>query len=171
RGGRRCRSCGAEPSILRAPRRTGGPRAIAGRPGRGGTIPNSSGPAPGKCHARGPFRRICSTVVGVKCWTSSSANPRQGFPLNLPRNPAARRLQAVLLSSLSLLALAPASSRATDIAHASVPSLVKDNKISIGSHAFRLPPGQWMLVQGQTFTTASAGNHDAEIFRGVVVLL
>jgi len=91
--------------------------------------------------------------------------------LNLPRNPAARRLRAGLLSSLALLAFAPLSGRATDIAHASIPSLVKDNKISIGSHAFKLPPGQWMLVQGQTFTTASASNRDAEIFRGVVVLL
>ncbi|MFL6681519.1 MAG: hypothetical protein ACJ8IK_24490 [Burkholderiaceae bacterium] len=91
--------------------------------------------------------------------------------MNLPRTPAARCLRAGLLSSLALLALAPLASRAMDIAHASIPSLVKDNKISIGSHAFKLPPGQWMLVQGQTFTTASASNRDAEIFRGVVVLL
>lgn len=89
--------------------------------------------------------------------------------MKLPRNPVARHLQAVLLPVLALLA--PASGRATDIAHAPVPSLVKDNKISIGSHAFRLPPGPWMLVQGQTFTTSSASNRDAEIFRGVVVLL
>ena len=91
--------------------------------------------------------------------------------MNPLRKAAARRLQAGLLSGLAMLALAPAASRATDIAHASVPSVVADNKISIGSHAFKLPSGQWMLVQGQTFTTGSASNRDAEIFRGVVVLL
>jgi hypothetical protein len=91
--------------------------------------------------------------------------------LKLLRKPAARRVQAGLLSALALLAFAPAASRATDIAHAPVPSVVADNKIRIGSHAFVLPPGQWMLVQGQTFTTGSASNRDAEIFRGVLVLL
>ena len=70
--------------------------------------------------------------------------------MNLPSNPAARRLRAGLLSGLALLGLAPAG-RATDIAHAAIPSIVADNKISIGSHAFKLPPGQWMLVQGQMF--------------------
>lgn len=81
------------------------------------------------------------------------------------------RKLGTLLTALATMGGLPVAGHATDIAHVSIPSVVSDNKISIGSHAFRLPPGQWMLVQGQTFTTASAGNRDAEIFRGVVVLL
>jgi hypothetical protein len=69
------------------------------------------------------------------------------------------------------LALAPASGWATDIAHAAIPSPITDNQLRIGSHIFKLPAGQWMLVQGQTFTTGSSGNRDAEIFRGIVVLV
>jgi hypothetical protein len=67
--------------------------------------------------------------------------------------------------------LAPAPGWATDIAHAAIPSPVADNQLRIGSHVFKLPAGQWMLVQGQTFTTGSSGNRDAEIFRGIVVLV
>jgi len=76
-----------------------------------------------------------------------------------------------LLATLGTLALAPASGRATDIAHAAVPSAVPDNELRIGSHVFKLPAGQWTLVQGQTFTTGNASNRDVEIFRGVVVLV
>ena len=93
------------------------------------------------------------------------------IPLNPLRKPAARRLQAGLLAALVTLALAPAPGHATDIAHAAVPSPIADNELRIGSHIFHLPPGQWTLVQGQTFTTGSASNRDAEIFRGVVVLV
>lgn len=78
---------------------------------------------------------------------------------------------AGLLATVGTLALAPASGWATDIAHAAIPSPITDNRLRIGSHIFHLPAGQWMLVQGQTFTTGSSGNHDAEIFRGVVVLV
>ena len=90
-------------------------------------------------------------------------NPSRKHPL--------RRLQAVVCAGLALLALAPAASRATDIAHATIPSAVPDNELRIGSHVFKLPPGQWTLIQGQTFTTGSSSNRDAEIFRGVVVLV
>ena len=78
---------------------------------------------------------------------------------------------ACLLATLGMLALVPAPGHATDIAHAAVPSPIADNEVRIGSHVFKLPPGQWTLVQGQTFTTGSASNRDAEIFRGVVVLV
>lgn len=78
---------------------------------------------------------------------------------------------AGLLATVGTLALAPASGWATDIAHATIPSAITDNQLRIGSHIFKLPAGQWMLVQGQTFTTGSSGNRDAEIFRGVVVLI
>ena len=81
------------------------------------------------------------------------------------------RKLAGLLATVGTLALAPASGWATDIAHAAVPSPITDNQLRIGSHIFKLPAGQWMLVQGQTFTTGSSGNRDAEIFRGVVVLV
>ncbi len=81
------------------------------------------------------------------------------------------RKLASLLATLGALALAPASGWATDIAHATVPSAITDNQIRIGSHIFKLPAGQWMLVQGQTFSTGSSGNRDAEIFRGIVVLV
>ena len=91
--------------------------------------------------------------------------------LNPFKNRAARHFRAGLVAGLALLALAPASSRATDIAHASVPSAIPDNQLRIGSHIFHLPPGQWTLVQGQTFTTGTSGNRDAEVFRGVVVLV
>ena len=91
--------------------------------------------------------------------------------MNQLRTFAARRLQAGLLTALAMLALVPASSRAMDIAHASVPSVIKDNELRIGSHIFKLPAGQWTLVQGQTFMANSSSNRDAEIFRGVVVLI
>ena len=81
------------------------------------------------------------------------------------------RKLAGLLATVGMLALAPASGWATDIAHATIPSAITDNQLRIGSHIFKLPAGQWMLVQGQTFTTGSSGNRDAEIFRGVVVLI
>jgi hypothetical protein len=81
------------------------------------------------------------------------------------------RKLAGLLATAGTLAFAPALARATDIAHASVPSAITDNQIRIGSHVFKLPEGQWMLVQGQTFTTGSSSNRDAEIFRGIVVLV
>ena len=81
------------------------------------------------------------------------------------------RKLASLLATLGALALAPAAGWATDIAHATVPSAITDNQIRIGSHIFKLPAGQWMLVQGQTFSTGSSGNRDAEIFRGIVVLV
>lgn len=81
------------------------------------------------------------------------------------------RKLAGLLATVGTLALAPASGWATDIAHAAIPSPITDNQLRIGSHIFKLPAGQWMLVQGQTFTTGSSGNRDAEIFRGVVVLI
>ncbi len=87
--------------------------------------------------------------------------------MNLPRKLFAR----ALLAGLAALALLPAASRATDIAHAAVPSPIPDNELRIGSHIFKLPPGQWTLVQGQTFTAGSASNRDVEIFRGVVVLV
>jgi hypothetical protein len=70
-----------------------------------------------------------------------------------------------------MLAFAPLASRAMDIAHATVPSAVSDNQIRIGSHIFKLPAGQWILVEGETFTTRTAGSRDADIFRGVVVLV
>ena len=83
-----------------------------------------------------------------------------------------RKLAGLLATVGTLtLTLAPASSGATDIAHASIPSPITDNELRIGSHIFKLPAGQWMLVQGQTFTTGSSGNRDAEIFRGIVVLV
>ena len=75
------------------------------------------------------------------------------------------------LAAVGTLALAPMLAQATDIAHATIPSAITDNQIRIGSHVFKLPEGQWMLVQGQTFTTGSSGNRDAEIFRGIVVLV
>ena len=81
------------------------------------------------------------------------------------------RKLAGLLATVGTLALAPGSGWATDIAHAAIPSPITDNQLRIGSHIFKLPAGQWMLVQGQTFTTGSSGNRDAEIFRGVVVLI
>jgi len=81
------------------------------------------------------------------------------------------RKLAGLLATVGTLALAPAAGWATDIAHAAIPSPITDNQLRIGSHIFKLPAGQWMLVQGQTFTTGSSGNRDAEIFRGVVVLV
>ena len=81
------------------------------------------------------------------------------------------RKLAGLLAAAGTLALAPMLSRATDIAHAAIPSAITDNQIRIGSHIFKLPEGQWMLVQGQTFTTGSSGIRDAEIFRGIVVLV
>jgi len=91
--------------------------------------------------------------------------------LNPLRTFAARRLRPGLLAALAALALAPAASRATDIAHANVPSPIKDNELRIGSHIFKLPPGDWTLAQGETFTATTNGNRDAEIFRGVVVLV
>jgi len=91
--------------------------------------------------------------------------------LNQLRKLAARHLRPGLLAALAVLALAPAASRATDIAHANIPSPIPDNELRIGSHVFKLPPGDWTLVQGQTFTVSNAGNRDAEIFRGVVVLV
>ena len=81
------------------------------------------------------------------------------------------RKLAGLLATVGTLAFAPASGWATDIAHATIPSAITDNQIRIGSHVFKLPAGNWMLVQGQTFTTGSSGNRDAEIFRGIVVLV
>ena len=81
------------------------------------------------------------------------------------------RKLAALLATVVTGALAPASGWATDIAHSTIPSAITDNQIRIGSHIFKLPAGQWMLVQGQTFTTGSSGNRDAEIFRGIVVLV
>ena len=81
------------------------------------------------------------------------------------------RKLAGLLATVGTLAFAPASGWATDIAHATIPSAITDNQIRIGSHIFKLPAGNWMLVQGQTFTTGSSGNRDAEIFRGIVVLV
>jgi hypothetical protein len=81
------------------------------------------------------------------------------------------RKLAALLATVGTLAFAPASGWATDIAHATIPSAITDNQIRIGSHIFKLPAGNWMLVQGQTFTTGSSGNRDAEIFRGIVVLV
>lgn len=81
------------------------------------------------------------------------------------------RKLAGLLATVGTLAFAPASGWATDIAHAPIPSAITDNQIRIGSHIFKLPAGNWMLVQGQTFTTGSSGNRDAEIFRGIVVLV
>ena len=81
------------------------------------------------------------------------------------------RKLAGLLATAATLTLAPACGWATDIAHATIPSAIPDNQIRIGSHVFKLPAGQWMLVQGQTFTTGSSGNRDAEIFRGVVALV
>ena len=86
-------------------------------------------------------------------------------------NPLKKRAAHLLLPLLALLALAPAASRATDIAHAAVPSPIPDNELRIGSHVFHLPPGQWTLVQGQTFDSPTSSNRDAEVFRGVVVLL
>ena len=94
----------------------------------------------------------------------------EGSALTQPWKFAARRLRPGLAAMLASLALAPAASRATDIAHASIPSAIPDNELRIGSHVFKLPPGQWTLVQGQTTMTASSSNRDAEIFRGVVVL-
>ena len=94
----------------------------------------------------------------------------EGFALTQPWKFAARHLRPGLAAVFAALALAPAVSRATDIAHASVPSPIPDNELRIGSHIFNLPPGQWTLVQGQSFTSPSASNRDAEIFRGVVVL-
>ena len=91
--------------------------------------------------------------------------------MNPLRKLSAHASQAGLLAGLAMLALAPATGHATDIAHAAVPSPIADNQLRIGSHVFHLPPGQWTLVQGQTFTTGSASNRDAEIFRGVVVLV
>jgi len=76
-----------------------------------------------------------------------------------------------LAAAVAALALAPLASHATDIAHARVPSPIPDNELRIGSHIFKLPPGDWTLVQGQTFTSPSSGNRDAEIFRGVVALV
>jgi hypothetical protein len=87
------------------------------------------------------------------------------------RTLASRQLQAGLLAATALLALAPAPSRATDIAHVAIPSPIADNKLRIGSHVFKLPKGQWTLVQGETFMVNSASNRDAEIFRGVVVMI
>jgi len=78
---------------------------------------------------------------------------------------------AGLLATAASLTLAPALVRATDIAHAAIPSAVPDNQVRIGSHIFKLPAGQWMLVQGQTFMATSASNRDSEVFRGTVVLL
>ena len=83
-------------------------------------------------------------------------------------NPFKQRAAHLLLATL---ALAPLAGRATDIAHASVPSAIADNELRIGSHIFHLPPGQWTLVQGMTFTSPTSGNRDAEVFRGVVVLV
>jgi hypothetical protein len=76
-----------------------------------------------------------------------------------------------LLALLAAAVVAPEAARATDIAHAAVPSAITDNELRIGSHVFKLPPGQWTLVQGQTFTATNSGNRDAEIFRGVVVMV
>ena len=87
------------------------------------------------------------------------------------RKLAARHHSFGVMTALAVLALAPAASQATDIAHASVPSVIKDNELRIGSHIFKLPAGQWTLVQGQTFMSNTSGNRDAEIFRGVVVLV
>ena len=81
------------------------------------------------------------------------------------------RKLAALLATVGTLALGPACGWATDIAHAAVPSPITDNQLRIGSHIFKLPAGQWMLIQGQTFTTGSSGNRDAEIFRGIVVMI
>jgi hypothetical protein len=77
----------------------------------------------------------------------------------------------VRLAALTAAAFAPVVGHATDIAHVAVPSPVPDNELRIGSHLFKLPPGQWTLVQGQTFTAPTSGNRDAEIFRGVVVMV
>ena len=81
------------------------------------------------------------------------------------------RKLASLLTALALLAGWPMAGRATDIAHATVPSAIPDNELRIGSHIFKLPPGQWTLVQGMTFTSPTSGNKDAEVFRGVVVMV
>ena len=86
-------------------------------------------------------------------------------------NPLKTRAAPFLSVLLALLALVPAASRATDIAHASFPSAITDNELRIGSHIFHLPAGQWTLVQGQTFNSPTSSNRDAEVFRGVVVLL
>jgi len=76
-----------------------------------------------------------------------------------------------LLATLGTLAFAPTAGRAMDIAHSAIPAVVSDNQLRIGSHIFKLPPGQWVLVQGETFTTGSAGSRDPDIFRGIVVLV
>jgi hypothetical protein len=93
--------------------------------------------------------------------------------LNQLRKIAAGPLAACrigLLSALASLALAPAASRAMDIAHATTPVVVSDNTIRIGSRSFKLPDGQWVLVQGDTSMARSANNVDVEVFRGIVVL-
>ena len=86
-------------------------------------------------------------------------------------NPIRKFARVSTLLAAGLLLLAPLAGRATDIAHAPIPSPVTDNELRIGSHVFKLPPGQWTLVQGQTFMSPSSGNRDAEVFRGVVVLV
>ncbi len=87
----------------------------------------------------------------------------------LPLARGARR--AWVAAALAALALVPAASRALDIAHATVPAVVSDNTLRIGSRSFTLPAGQWVLVQGDTSMARSANNVDAEVFRGVVALV
>ena len=91
--------------------------------------------------------------------------------MNQLRKLAARPLRPGLAAGLVLLALWPAPGRATDIAHATIPSPIPDNELRIGSHVFKLPPGQWTLVQGQTFMSPSSGTRDAEVFSGMVVMV
>lgn len=83
-----------------------------------------------------------------------------------------RKLARVSTLAAGMLALGPGVGHATDIAHAPIPSPIADNELRIGSHVFKLPPGEWTLVQGQTFMTPASGNRgDAEAFRGMVVLV
>jgi hypothetical protein len=115
-----------------------------------------------------PVSRLNLMCDDVKSLAHPSAVLSQGFPLNQIRKLAR---VSTLLAACALV-LAPIVGHATDIAHADIPSPIPDNELRIGSHVFKLPPGQWTLVQGQTFMTPASGNRgDAEAFRGMVVLV
>jgi hypothetical protein len=86
-------------------------------------------------------------------------------------NQIRKLVRASALLAACAIVLAPAVGHATDIAHAAIPSAITDNELRIGSHVFKLPAGQWTLVQGQTFMSPSSGNRDAEVFQGMVVLV
>ena len=90
-------------------------------------------------------------------------------PATLATRPRARHVFAA--TTLALLALGAGGVRAMDLTRATAPAAVTDNEVRIGSRTFKLPPGQWVLAQGESFTTHRADNADVGAYRALLVLV